>query len=208
MMEKYINILGILDRSGSMWSIIDNAISGFNYFLNEQKTVKGKANLQTTLFDTEFTISEMKDIQKVNEFTKKTYVPGGGTSLYDAIGSTIDNELDKLSTLPKEERPSKTIIVVLSDGEENSSREYHQDLIKRMINEMREEFNWEFIFLAANQDAILTADGLGISRGNSMNFDATSDGINDAYNSMSKATTHYRASDETNYDIFEESENK
>ncbi len=206
MMEKYINILCVLDRSGSMEPIITDAISGFNYFLKEQKTIKGKANLQTTLFDTEFIVSKLTDIQKVKEFTKKTYIPRGGTSLYDAIGNTIDNELDRLSTLQKEERPTKTLCVILTDGGENSSNQYHKELISRMINEMREEFNWEFIFLAANQDAILTADGLGISRGNSINFDATSDGINIAYDSMSKATTHYRESDETSYDIFEKSE--
>jgi len=205
-MEKYVNILCVLDKSGSMGSIINDAISGFNLFLDEQKKVKGKANISTMLFDTEFIISKLKSIRDVKNFTKKTYVPRGGTALYDAIGKTIDGELDRLSTLSKVERPYKTLIVILTDGDENSSREYHQDLIKRMINEMREEFKWEFIFLAANQDAILTADGLGISRGNSMNFDATSEGINFAYTSISEATTHYRTSKATNYDIFEKSE--
>jgi len=208
MMEEYINILCVLDRSGSMSTIINDAISGFNYFLKEQKQIEGYCNLQTMLFDTEFIVSKLKNIQKVDEFNKKTYVPRGGTALYDAIGKTIDTELDRLSTLPKGERPTKTLCVILTDGEENSSREYHQDLIKRMINEMREEFNWEFIFLAANQDAMFTADGLGISRGNSMNFDATGDGVTYAYASMSKATSHYRASKETSYDIFEKSEDE
>jgi len=207
-MKEHINILCVLDRSSSMSSIIGEAISGFNYFLKEQKKVKGYATLQTMLFDTEFIISKLKNIQKVKKFDKKTYTPRGCTALYDAIGKTIDNELDRLSILPKSERPTKTLCVILTDGEENSSREYHQDLIKRMINEMREEFNWEFIFLAANQDAMFTADGLGISKGNAMNFDATGDGVTYAYASMSKATTHYRASDETSYDIFEKSEEK
>jgi uncharacterized protein YegL len=205
-MEKYMNILCVLDRSGSMYTIIDDAISGFNYFLNEQKKIEGNANMSTMLFDTDFIVSELKDIQNVENFNSKTYSPRGGTALYDAIGKTIDNELDRLSTLPKGERPEKTLCVILTDGDENSSKEYHQDLIKRMITEMREEFNWEFIFLAANQDAMFTADGLGISKGNSMNFDATGDGITYAYASMSTATSHYRASTETSYDIFEKSE--
>lgn len=204
--EEYINILCVLDRSGSMSSIIEEAISGFNHFLKEQKMVKGKANLQTMLFDTEFIISELKDIQKVKEFTTKTYVPRGATSLYDAIGNTIDDELDRLSNLSKEERPSKTLIVILTDGYENSSREYHQELIKRKIEEMRKDFHWEFIFLAANQDAIFTADTIGISKGNALNFDATSDGITVAYASISNATTHYRTSNKTNYNIFEKTE--
>ena len=160
----------------------------------------------TKIHHTEFIVFKLKNVKKVKEFNKKTYVPRGGTSLYDAIGKTIDSELDRLSSLPKGERPNKTLCVILTDGGENASREYHQDLIKRMINEMREEFNWEFIFLAANQDAMFTADGLGISKGNAMNFDATGDGVTHAYASMSKATSHYRASDETSYDIFEKSE--
>ncbi len=203
-MKKYINILCVLDRSGSMYNIIGDAISGFNFFLNEQKKIKGDANMSTMLFDTEFKVSELIPIKKVKKFNTKTYSPRGGTALYDAIGKTIDTELDRLSTLPKEERPSKTIIVVLSDGGENSSREYHQDLIKRMINEMREEFNWEFIFLAANQDVMFTADGLGISKGNSMNFDATGEGINVAYQNINNAISYYRTTNEKNYDnIFE-----
>ena len=205
-MENYINILCVLDRSGSMGSIVNEAISGFNYFLKEQKKIEGYATLQTMLFDHEFIVSKLKNIQKVKKFNKYTFSPRGSTALYDAIGKTIDSELDRLSTLSKEERPTKTLCVILTDGGENASSEYHQDLIKRMINEMREEFNWEFIFLAANQDAMFTADGLGISRGNAMNFDATGDGVTHAYASMSKATSHYRASEETHYDIFEKSE--
>lgn len=130
-MENYINILCVLDRSGSMGSIIEKAISGFNHFLKEQKMVKGEAKLQTMLFDDEFIVSELQNIQKVKEFTTKTYQPRGMTALYDAIGKTIDNELERLSMLPKHKRPSKTLCVILTDGYENASREYHQDLIKR-----------------------------------------------------------------------------
>jgi len=204
--NNYINILCVLDRSGSMCTIIDDAISGFNYFLKEQKMVKGNAKLQTTLFDTEFIISELKNINDVDEFTKETYVPRGATALYDAIGITIDNEIDRIANLPKSERPTKTLVVILTDGEENSSRQYYQEFIKRKIDEMRNEFKWEFIFLAANQDAMFSAESIGISKGNSMNFDATSDGIENAYISISKATSQYRSSKNTNYDIFEKSE--
>lgn len=205
-MKEYINILCVLDRSGSMSTIINDSISGFNFFLEEQKKVEGKANMSIMLFDTEFLKSKLKSIQKIEKFTRKTYVPRGATALYDAIGITIDDELDRLSNLTKNKRPIKTLCVILTDGEENSSVNYDKNLIKQMITEMREEFEWEFIFLGANQDAILTADGLGISKGNTINFDATSDGITVAYASMNKAASHYRASTETNYDIFEETE--
>ena len=106
-------------------------------------------------------------------------------------------------------RPDKTLCIILTDGEENSSKNYHKSMIKLMIEEMEREFKWDFIFLAANQDAILTADGLGISKGKAMNFTATNDGINVAYSSISKATKHYRTTTNENYDnIFNESQQK
>jgi len=207
MMNKYVKIMCVLDRSGSMDSIIGDAIGGFNSFLKEQKEVDGDATMDIMLFDTEFiSVANNLDINSVEPFTKKTYVPRGGTSLYDAIGKTIDDEIDRIATLSIEKRPEKTLCVILTDGDENCSNEYSQSLIKQIIGEMREDFKWEFIFLAANQDAMFTADGLGISKGNSMNFDATGDGITYAYASMSTATSHYRASTETSYDIFEKSE--
>jgi len=205
--KKYVNIIAILDRSGSMSSIIDDAIGGFNTFLENQKSIKGLANMSIMLFDTQFDIiTDKLKIQDVLPFTKKPYVPRGGTSLYDAIGKTIDGEIENLSTLPKKERPEKTLCVILTDGEENSSREYHKEKINKMINDMRENFNWEFLFLAANQDACLTAEGLGISKGNSLDFSATADGVQVAYTSMSNATTMYRTKSSKSYDnLFEDS---
>lgn len=132
----------------------------------------------------------------------------GGTALYDAIGTVLDEELDILAESSKN-RPDKTLCIILTDGEENSSKNYHKSMIKLMIEEMEREFKWDFIFLAANQDAILTADGLGISKGKAMNFTATNDGINVAYSSISKATKHYRTTTNENYDnIFNESQQK
>ena len=124
--------------------------------------------------------------------------------LYDAIGLSIDAELDRVAE--GGERFDKTLCVILTDGEENSSREYHQSMIKNMINEMEEEFKWDFIFLAANQDAVFTADGMGIKAGKAMNFNATDDGINVAYQNISKATTYYRTTTQESYDtLFKDS---
>jgi len=203
-------IICILDASGSMCGIINDAIGGFNTFLKEQQEVDGIANIDILLFDTNFKkIVDSKDIRQVKPLTIKEYYPGGGTSLYDAIGMSIDNELDKLAET-QDYRFDKTLVVILTDGEENSSRKYHQGLIKNMITEMEEEFNWDFIFLAANQDAILTADGMGIKAGKSMNWSADAEGVTFAYSSISKATKLYRTTTKTcseSYDnIFKDSE--
>ena len=200
-------IICILDASGSMNSIIDDAIGGFNHFLNEQQQIDEEANIDVLLFDTEFNkIIDNKDIHDVKELTNDDYQAGGMTALYDAIGMSIDGELDKLGEDPNY-KYDKTLCVIITDGFENMSNKYNQSMIKNMIEEMEEDFNWDFIFLAANQDAVLTASGMGIKAGKSISWTANSDGMNMAYQNMSKATSYYRTTDNINYDeIFKDSE--
>jgi len=194
-MKNYVKIINIIDRSGSMSSMIDTAINGFNEFLQEQKTVDGNALVSTMLFSTKFNkLYENLDIQKCELLNKQTYTTGGMTSLYDAIGLTIDNEIDQLGNLPKEERPDKTLCVILTDGYENSSSKFNQEQIKEKISEMKEDFNWEFIFLAANEEASTTAETMGISKGNAYAFTNSSSGLKDAYMGVSHATRTYRSS--------------
>jgi hypothetical protein len=192
-MKKYTKIICILDRSGSMDSIISDAIGGFNSFLQSQKDLEGDAIITTHLFDDEYqTIYENIDIKNAEKLNNKTYVPRGSTALYDAIGKSLSNEIDLLSKTELGKRPEKTLCIILTDGYENASREYNREKIKNMIEEMREEFNWEFIFLAANQDASLSAEGMGISTGNSYTFVCDSDSVNVAYTDLNQATTTYR----------------
>ena len=114
--------------------------------------------------------------------------------MYDAIGKTINTYIDELGSVPKEERAEKVLCVILTDGEENDSKSFNKDHIKDMIEEMKKDFNWQFIFLAANQDAMLTATGMGISTGNSLNFAYSGDGIKSAYATVSRVTSKYRSS--------------
>lgn len=194
-MKNYVKIINIIDRSGSMNSILETAINGFNEFIQEQQTVDGDALVSTMLFSTSFNkLYENKDIKNCELLTKETFIPDGMTALYDAIGSTIDNEIDQLGTLPKEERPEKTLCVILTDGYENRSTKYSKTKISEMVGEMKENFNWEFIFLAANEEAAFTAETMGISRGNSFAFANTESGLKDAYMSMSSVTKTYRTS--------------
>ena len=186
-------IICILDRSTSMGVIINQAINGFNEFLIGQQNCEGKASMTTVMFDSEYEkIYENININKVKKFNRETYSPRGCTALYDAIGKTIDEEIDNLGNISPKNRPDKTLCVILTDGEENSSREYSQSKIKITIDDMKENFNWEFIFLAANQDAALSAESLGISRGNAFTFDYSDEGIKTAYTTLNKAAFTYR----------------
>ena len=184
--NEAVEIVMIVDRSGSMSSIANDAIGGYNTFLKEQKAVDGKANLTLVLFDDQIeTPIDSMDIQSVPELNSKTYVPRGSTAMNDAIGSS----LAKL----EEKNPSKAIICILTDGEENASREYSLGMIKERIKKA-EDRGWQIQYLAANQDAFSVGTSIGISGNNTKGFAANSAGVLDAYACLSSTTRSYRSS--------------
>jgi len=194
-MKNYVKIVNIIDRSSSMNSILDSAINGFNAFLEDQKSVDGDALVSTVQFSNLYNVLyENLDIQQCEYFNRNNYQPGGSTALYDAICKTIQHEIDLLGNLPKIERPEKTLCVILTDGEENSSRQFTKEKVLEMVTEMKEDFKWEFIFLAANEEAAFTAETMGISAGNAYAFANTSSGLKDAYMGASYATRSFRSS--------------
>ena len=195
-MENYIKIINIIDKSGSMSSMLNTAITGFNEFLDTQKGLEGDCLVSTILFDNGYhPLYEDMDIKDCYHLDRNNYIPAGCTHLYDSICITIDKEIDKLGFLSKEERPSKTLCVILTDGYENGSKKYSSVRVKEMITEMREDFNWEFIFLAANEEASFTAQSMGISSSNSYSFSNDDKGLSDAFSSINYVSTIYRTSD-------------
>lgn len=186
-------IVCIIDRSGSMHSIVDDAIGGFNAFLEDQKKVDGEATLTFVQFDNEYeVVHENKPLNDVPNLDLNTYVPRGSTALLDAIGRTIDTVGKRLSNTPEDKRPNKVIVSILTDGEENASREYTLSKIKEMITHQKEKYNWEFIFLAANQDAFSEGFKLGIDSKDTFAFAANSVGTRNAYKNMGNVNKSYR----------------
>jgi len=193
---KKIDIICILDMSGSMGSIIVKAREGFNQFLKEQQQSENNIKFSLLFFDTDFYMPYKNiNIKKVEPVNEDTYYANGGTALYDALGTAIDNYIDDLANTKKNKRADKSLFVILTDGEENSSKVYHKNLIKLMVTQMREEFNSEFIYLGANQDSCFQAESMGMSRSNAFNYDATNDGITVAYSNISTATAYYSNND-------------
>ena len=183
----------IIDRSGSMSTIRDDAIGGFNTFLEAQKAVPGEANLTLVLFDHEYLEAvAARPLAEVDPLTVASYVPRGTTALLDAVGRTIDSVGARLAATPEHERPDKVIVAILTDGLENASREYSLDRIKEMITHQRDIYSWEFIFLAANQDAFVVGSSMGISALNTAGFVPSPEGTAEAYDRMSTLTTNYR----------------
>lgn len=195
MRKNHSEIICILDRSGSMASIKDDAIGGFNTFIEGQKKVQGTANVTLVLFDNEYEkVYENIDINSVAILTDQVFVPRNTTALNDAIGKTINEVGDRLNKTPEDQRPEKVLITILTDGYENASREFDNNKIKEMINHQREKYSWEFIYLAANQDAFATAGNYGISKGFASNFVASGSGVRGAFNDMNLYSASYRTS--------------
>lgn len=148
----------ILDRTGSMKPMQEPAVAAFNDFIKSQLDVPGDALLTLVQFDDAYEVSvAAQPVQNVPQLTAATFTPRGSTALLDAIGRTILETDRRISALPQEARPGKVILAIFTDGAENASRQYSARHISDLIRLYRDEKGWEFLFLAANQDAIATA---------------------------------------------------
>lgn len=155
-----------------MGDIKDDAISGFNCFLREQKAAGDNATLTLVQFDTESTdvVHESKPILEVPDLNENTFQPRGGTPLLDALGQTIDSTGRALAAIPESTRPDKVVFVVITDGQENSSHRFSKTRIKEMIEHQSSKYNWKFVYLGANQDAFDEAGGVGIGVAQAANY--------------------------------------
>lgn len=193
-------IICILDRSGSMSSIMTDSIGGFNTFLKQQKELKDEATLTVALFDDKYELLyDDVNINKVEELTNKIWFPRGTTALYDAIGKTINTVKANHARLG-DERPSKVLVCIVTDGMENASHEYKLDSIKKLIKECEND-DWNFMYLAANQDAFAVGTSFGVSAGNTFTYKANAMGVADMSNIMYSATASYRGMDSNSADF-------
>ena len=184
----------ILDRSGSMGHLTGSTISGFNEFLEKQKSLPGEAKLTTVLFDNAYELlHDAVDIKEVRPITTNEYWTRGCTALYDAVGKTIDDIGARLAATPEEERPSRVIVVITTDGYENASREYSQADVKNKITHQTEKYSWEFIFLGANINSEEVASNIGIDSAHSSNYTASVMGISSMYCAVDCAVKSLRA---------------
>jgi len=196
MKDNLSQISVVLDRSGSMESVRQATIDGFNEFIEGQKNVPGDANVTLIQFDTENSwelVFEGKPVKQAPKLTIETYKPRGGTPLHDALGHTIVDLGEKLSKIKEHDRPGKVIIVVMTDGLENSSTKYTSSKLAEMIKHQREVYKWEFVFLGANQDAILTGESLNIPRHSSMSYAANTPATANMMRSTSANIASYRS---------------
>jgi hypothetical protein len=201
--ENLTSINVIIDASGSMSYLTHDTIGNFNTFLAEQKVVPGEAVFTLCTFNSDYRLThDFVKIASVPALTNKTYIPQGGTALLDAMGTTINSVGQKLAAMPEDERPSKVIFLIITDGHENASRNFNSAQIKEMVSHQRDKYSWEFVFMGANIDAIAAGTNLGISMNNTMNYEATKGGTHKLFNTISESMTHYRGGAASTADFF------
>ncbi len=184
---EVVDIVLVLDKSGSMTDLQDETIINVNNFIDKQKCLEGDVNFTFVLFDHTYDmVCDNMDLQSVENINKQIYHPDGNTALLDAIGKTI-KKIDSRC-----EKPNKLMFVILTDGLENSSTEYSKRKLSKMIEDKQCEDKWEFLFLGANFDAFEEGGSMGIVSGNSHSFIGSAAGIDDAFNTINCSATSFR----------------
>lgn len=193
-------IVCILDASSSMNSIIDEARDGFNKFIDEQKELDGEASLTVATFSSGGAnngyelLYDDKPINEVEHLTQKDWYGNGMTALHDAIGKAITDVSQSHKDMKKSERPDRVLVAIVTDGHENASKEFDGASIKKLIKK-QEKQDWQFVYLAADQDASLAGSSIGINVGNTLRYKNTNVGNTVVFDTLSMATTSYRGMD-------------
>lgn len=170
-MNKFTEIIFILDRSGSMSGLETDTIGGFNSLIQKQKKEEGRAVISTVLFDDRSEVLyDRVDLNDVRPMTDQDYYVRGCTALLDAVGSAIHHIGNVHKYARPEDRPDRTLFVITTDGMENASKIYSYDKVKEMIERQKERCGWEFLFLGANIDAVREAGRFGIQADRAVNF--------------------------------------
>lgn len=177
MRKDLTELVFILDRSGSMSGLESDAVGGFNSMIEKQSKEDGEALVSTVLFNHEMkVIHDRIDIKETPKMEVSDYKVGGSTALIDAIGNAIHHISNVHKYIREEDKPEHTLFLIMTDGYENASHRYSSDDVKRMITQ-KQELGWEFIFMAANIDAVETAKVIGIEENHAVNYINDSKGI-------------------------------
>ncbi len=193
MKKNLTELVFILDRSGSMSGLEKDTIGGYNSMLEQQRKVDGECVITTVLFDNRYELLHDRiDIRAVQPITEKEYFVGGSTALLDAIGKTIHKIGTAQKNTAEDYRAEKVMFVIITDGEENTSRHYSSMQVKEMIQRQKEKYGWEFIFLGANIDAVETAGRFGIDADRAVDYVPDGEGTELNFRMMSETVATFR----------------
>ena len=193
MRKGLTEIVFILDRSGSMGGLESDTIGGFNSLINKQKNEEGEALVSTVLFDDKIEVlHDRVDIRKMKNLDESQYYVRGCTALLDAIGESIHHIGNVHKYAREEDRPEKTLFIITTDGMENASKKYSYEKIREIVERQQKKYEWQFLFLGANIDAIRTARSFGINEGCAVDFECDSEGVKNNYEALEKTVSMVR----------------
>lgn len=176
-----------------MGGLEKDTIGGYNAMLEKQRAVEGECLITTVLFDDKYELlHDRTDLRAVSPITENEYNVRGSTALLDAVGRTIHKIGNAQRHTADDFRAEKVMFVIITDGEENSSREYSSAMVRTQLKRQRSKYGWEFIFLGANIDTAETADTLGIDRDRAQSYRADGEGVQLNFKAMSKAVSAFR----------------
>lgn len=194
MKNNLTELVFILDRSGSMSGLESDTIGGFNAMIKKQKQEPDECYVSTVLFDhVSEVIHDRIPLARIQRMTEQDYTVRGSTALIDAIGGAIHHISNIHKYARPEDVPEHTLFVIVTDGMENASHHYSSDAVKKMIEERKEKFGWEFLFLGANIDAVETATHFGIGADRAVNYHADRKGTQIVYESVGETVSCLRA---------------
>ena len=188
--EDRTDITVVLDRSGSMQSVHGQTVEGFEAFVEKQKRLPGDCRMTLVQFDTVYeTVYRNKPIHRVPRLKLR---PRGATALLDAMGHTIHGTASRVERLAEHHQPARLIMVIITDGQENSSQEFTRKQVFSLVRHYTEKADWQFIFLGANQDAIQEASRMGIDAGAAMTYRGDAHGTAQAWCAAADAVVRHR----------------
>ena len=183
----------VLDRSGSMYKVVNDVIGGFNRLLVKQKQETGVCRVSTVLFDDTVQVLHNRiPIRDVEPISEREYVIGGCTALLDALGGAVTHHIEVQRRLPASEKADKVVFAVITDGFENASKLFSPDQVRKLITRQTEEWGWEFLFLGANIDAVATAKAIGIDADHAVDFVCDDVGVGAGYDAVDQAVSNVR----------------
>lgn len=186
-MANTMELVFVVDRSGSMHGTEDDIIGGFNAMIREQREKGQEAFVSAVLFsDTSKVLYDRVKLEDVAPMTTADYRTGGCTALLDAVGDAIVHIKNVHKYARREDVPTKTLFVIMTDGEENSSHKYNNSQIKKLVKQQQEEARWEFIFVGADIDAFASAQSIGVQAKRAVRFSKDSDRFEDCFEAVGK----------------------
>lgn len=191
MKDDKTEIVLVIDRSGSMTSIKKDMEGGLKTYLENQKNQNGECFV--TYYNFDGVVNRVFENLNIHNVQEIEIIPSGRTALIDAIGTSIVEVGKRLENTPEHNRPSKVIFVIITDGEENCSRQYNENHVREMIKHQKEKYNWNFMFLGANIDAVAVGRTFGIDKKNILKFAANPKGVKTICSAMSSYTSSVRS---------------